>query len=76
VDQGKAVEHKVTVAVRNDELALISGDGLSAGQAAVTLGNLELEDGMAVKTQGDQVASVGPSTGPSTGEASAAETYK
>jgi membrane fusion protein (multidrug efflux system) len=76
VDQGKAVEHKVTVAVRNDELALISGDGLSAGQAAVTLGNLELEDGMAVKTQGDQVASVGPSTGPSTGEASAAETDK
>jgi RND family efflux transporter MFP subunit len=54
VEQGKAVEHKVAVIMQNDESAQISGEGLSAGQAAVVVGNLELEDGMAVKAQAVQ----------------------
>ncbi|MGD0137781.1 MAG: efflux RND transporter periplasmic adaptor subunit [Tepidisphaeraceae bacterium] len=51
VEQGKAVEHKVTISLQNDRSVQISGEGLSAGQMAVVLGNLELEDGMTVKTQ-------------------------
>ena len=51
VEQGKAVEHKVTIGLQNDRSAQVSGEGLSAGQMVVVLGNLELEDGMTVKTQ-------------------------
>lgn len=50
VDHDKATEHKVTLGVRNDDSVQITGDGLAAGQAVVILGNLELEDGMTVKT--------------------------
>lgn len=57
VEQGKAVEHKVSVAVRNDESVQISGENLSPGQMAVISGNLELEDGMPVKAQTDQLTS-------------------
>jgi membrane fusion protein, multidrug efflux system len=57
VEQGKAVEHKVSVAVRNDESVQISGENLSVGQMAVITGNLELEDGMSVKAQTDQLTS-------------------
>jgi RND family efflux transporter MFP subunit len=49
VDQGKAAEHKVTIGMRNEESYQITGDGLSAGQSVVVLGNMELEDGMSVK---------------------------
>jgi membrane fusion protein, multidrug efflux system len=61
VEQGKAVEHKVTIALQNDRSAQVSGEGLSAGQAAVVLGNLELEDGMTVNVQ--------PGNSPATQEA-------
>jgi multidrug efflux pump subunit AcrA (membrane-fusion protein) len=50
VDHEKATEHKVTLGVQNDDSVQIIGDGLTAGQAVVVLGNLELEDGMTVKT--------------------------
>jgi membrane fusion protein (multidrug efflux system) len=52
VDHDKAAEHKVTLGVRNDDSVQISGEGLAAGQAVVILGNLELEDGMTVRTEG------------------------
>ncbi|HEX4053375.1 MAG TPA: efflux RND transporter periplasmic adaptor subunit [Tepidisphaeraceae bacterium] len=50
VDHDKAAEHKVILGVRNDDAVQVVGDGLAAGQAVVILGNLELEDGMTVKT--------------------------
>jgi RND family efflux transporter MFP subunit len=52
VDQGKAVEHKVAIAAEDDQSAEITGEGLAAGDAVVSLGNLELEDGMSVKSDG------------------------
>jgi membrane fusion protein (multidrug efflux system) len=48
VDQDKAVEHKVTIAAEEDDFAQITGDGLSANQPVVIMGNLELKNGMAV----------------------------
>ena len=68
VEQGKAVEHKVSVAARNDQMAQISGDGLAAGQMAVISGNLELADGMSVKTDSGQAATA-PSGGDQAAEA-------
>jgi hypothetical protein len=62
VDSGKAAEHKVTIGMKNDESILVTGEGLSAGQSVVIVGNMELEDGMAVKTSsGDE-----PTTSPVT----------
>ena len=60
VDQGKAVEHKVTIGLRNDELAQITGDRLATGQPAVVVGNMELEDGMAVKSVAAEDATTEP----------------
>jgi RND family efflux transporter MFP subunit len=71
VDQGKAAEHKVTIGARNDDLAQISGEGLSAGQSVVVVGNMELEDGMAVKAVAAQEATTAP-----TQEAGAQESGK
>ena len=51
VDQGKAAEHKVSVAGEDDQSVEIAGDGLAAGEAVVVVGNLELEDGMSVKSE-------------------------
>jgi RND family efflux transporter MFP subunit len=53
VDGQKAVEHHVTIAGQDDQSAQITGDGLSAGESVVITGNMELEDGMSVKTQAD-----------------------
>jgi membrane fusion protein, multidrug efflux system len=49
VDHEKATKHKVTLGVQNDDSVQVTGQGLAIGQAAVILGNMELEDGMAVK---------------------------
>ena len=54
VTQGKAVEHKVTIVLRNEESYEISGEGLTAGEPVVVVGNLELDDGMEVKTTSGQ----------------------
>ncbi len=51
VDQGKAVEHKVSIAGEDDQSAEITGEGLAEGQAVVAVGNMELEDGMSVKVE-------------------------
>jgi membrane fusion protein, multidrug efflux system len=53
VDGQKAVEHHVTIAGQDDQSAQITGDDLAAGQSVVITGNMELEDGMSVKTQAD-----------------------
>jgi membrane fusion protein, multidrug efflux system len=68
VEQGKAVQHKVSVAAKNDEAAQITGDGLAAGQLIVVSGNLELADGMSVKTDSDQAATA-PSSNDQAAEA-------
>ncbi len=71
VDGGKATEHKVTLGVRNDQSVQITGDALAAGQSVVVLGNLELEDGMSVKSEAAPAIEQSPSTqaSPATPEA-------
>lgn len=50
VVKGKAVKHEVKTGLTTDELVEVIGDGLHAGDVVVTLGNYELEDGMAVES--------------------------
>ena len=52
IDQGKAVEHKVSIVAEDDQSAEITGDGLGTGAAVVMVGNMELENGMSVKSGG------------------------
>jgi RND family efflux transporter MFP subunit len=68
VEQGKAVQHKVSVAAKNDQLAQISGDGLAPGQLIVVSGNLELADGMSIKTDSEEAATA-PSSNDQAAEA-------
>jgi membrane fusion protein (multidrug efflux system) len=49
VKNGKAVKHEVKLGLATDDLFEVIGDGLHAGDTVVTLGNYELEDGMAVQ---------------------------
>lgn len=49
VKNGKAVKHEVKTGLTTDDLVEVIGDGLRAGDSVVTLGNYELEDGMAVQ---------------------------
>lgn len=52
IDGAKAAEHKVSITAEDDQSIEITGEGLSAGQPVVTVGNFELEDGMSVTTAG------------------------
>ena len=49
VKNGKAVKHLVKVGIATDEYVEVSADDLHEGDIVVTLGNYELEDGMAVQ---------------------------
>ena len=49
VKDGKAVKHEVKLGLATDELFEVIGEGLQAGDLVVTLGNYELEDGMAIQ---------------------------
>ena len=49
VKDGKAVKHEVKLGLATDELLEVIGEGLKAGDLVVTLGNYELEDGMAIQ---------------------------
>ncbi len=49
IKNGKAVRHEVKLGLVTDELLEVIGDGLHAGDVVVTLGNYELEDGMAIQ---------------------------
>jgi RND family efflux transporter MFP subunit len=51
VKDGHAVKHTVKLGLQNNSDVEIFGDGLNAGDVAVIMGNLELEDGMAVATE-------------------------
>ncbi|QYM79649.1 efflux RND transporter periplasmic adaptor subunit [Horticoccus luteus] len=48
VKDGKAVRHEVHAGVTAGDVVAVSGPDLQAGEPVVTLGNYELEDGMAV----------------------------
>ena len=49
VKAGKAAKHEVKTGLTTDELVEVAGEGLRAGDMVVTLGNYELEDGMAIQ---------------------------
>jgi RND family efflux transporter MFP subunit len=51
VADGKAVKHTVKVGLQNSDEAQIIGDDLHENDSVVTVGNSELEDGMAVEIQ-------------------------
>jgi membrane fusion protein (multidrug efflux system) len=48
VRDGHAVEHKVTTGIETDDKTEVIGGKLQAGDEVVTVGNYQLEDGMAV----------------------------
>ena len=49
VKENKAVKHEVKLGLASDEFVEVLGEGLQAGDLVVTLGNYELEDGMAIQ---------------------------
>jgi RND family efflux transporter MFP subunit len=49
VKDGKAVKHEVKIGITADALVEVTGEGLKEGDVVVTLGNYELEDGMAIQ---------------------------
>ncbi len=51
VMNGKAVRHEVTTGIIAGDLIEVSSPDLHAGDSAVTLGNYELNDGMAVQSK-------------------------
>jgi membrane fusion protein (multidrug efflux system) len=52
VRDGKAVRHEVKVGITSGNAVEVTGADLAAGDAVVTLGNYELDDGMAVQAPG------------------------
>jgi membrane fusion protein (multidrug efflux system) len=53
VKDGKAVRHEVKVGITSGDLVEVIADDLAVGDAVVTLGNYELDDGMAVQAPGE-----------------------
>jgi len=51
VENGKAVKHTVKVGLQNPDEVQIIGDDLHENDSVVTVGNSELEEGMAVEIQ-------------------------
>jgi membrane fusion protein (multidrug efflux system) len=49
VKNGKAVRHEVKVGITSGNHVEVMGDDLAVGDAVVTLGNYELDDGMAIQ---------------------------
>ncbi len=49
VKDGKAVRHEVTLGIVAGDRVQVMGDALRAGDSVVTLGNYELDDGMAIQ---------------------------
>lgn len=56
VDHGNAVRHEVKIGLAGGDLVEVIGDGLREGDPVVTLGNYELEDGMAVHVEAGAAA--------------------
>lgn len=63
VKNGKAVRHEVKLGLTSGEFLEVIGDGLQAGDEVVTLGNYELEDGMAIQAP-EKDAKKGDATAP------------
>jgi membrane fusion protein (multidrug efflux system) len=59
VKDGKAVKHSVRLGIENDHEVQVISDDLALGDQVVIVGNYELEDGMAVRSQ---AATTEPST--------------
>jgi membrane fusion protein (multidrug efflux system) len=53
VKNGKAVRHEVKVGITSGDLVEVIADDLVVGDAVVTLGNYELDDGMAIQSPGE-----------------------
>jgi len=53
VKNGKAVRHEVKVGITSGDLVEVIADDLAVGDAVVTLGNYELDDGMAIQAPGE-----------------------
>jgi membrane fusion protein (multidrug efflux system) len=51
IKDGKAAAHTVTLGLEDDDQAIVAADGLADGDAAVIVGNYELDDGMSVTIQ-------------------------
>ena len=51
VHDGRAHKHRVQVGVENDQVVEVTGELLRPGDLVVTLGNYELQDGMAVTVE-------------------------
>jgi membrane fusion protein (multidrug efflux system) len=64
VKHGKAVRHEVQLGLATDELQEVTGDGLQPGDLVVTLGNYELEDGMAIQAPERKQAAAGKAVKP------------
>jgi len=54
IQDGHAQQHSVSVRVQNEREVEVNGKDLRPGQAVVTLGNYELQDGMSVKVDPSQ----------------------
>ena len=59
VRDGHAVKHKVSLLAQNSDECFIAGEGISAGDSVVIVGNYELEDGMSVQIATTQPATTG-----------------
>ena len=64
VENGKAVQHAVTVGLEDDKQVEVVGEGLKEGAAVVVEGNYELTDGMAVDARQAEDATTPPATAP------------
>lgn len=51
IEKGHAVKHTVRIGLENPTEVQVIGDDLQAGQSVVTIGNSELQDGMAVQVE-------------------------
>lgn len=74
VKDGKAVKHSVRLGIENDQQVQVIGEDLKEGDSVVTVGNYELEDGMAVAAQEAPPAATEPAEKePATAEPSASQ---
>lgn len=75
VENGKAVEHEVTVGLEDEQnIELLEGD-VKAGANVVVQGNAELEKGMAVEVEEEHEAATHPASGPAATEGATSDVH-
>jgi membrane fusion protein, multidrug efflux system len=75
VKDGRAVKHKVQVALENSRQTQVLAEDLKEGDPTVVLGNYELEDGMEVTAQEQkEQPATAPSTAPAASNSATRET--